>query len=120
MEPLATAVDKATGQPTDVQLHQIRMAAKRCRYAAEAVAPVIGKPAHRFAARVEALQAVLGDYHDTVVAEAWLRNTAADLVNDRVAIGGLIAIERQQRANLRVEWPATWHRTSRRQSRNWL
>jgi len=117
---LAAAVDTMGEHPTDTELHQIRIAAKRCRYAAEAVAPVVGGSARRFAAGVEAIQAVLGDYHDTVVAEAWLRNAAIELVDARVAIGGLIAIERQERAHLRDEWPNTWHRASKSSARNWL
>ena len=48
---LAEAVEAAGDDPTDAQLHQIRIAAKRCRYAAEALAPVVGRPARRFAAR---------------------------------------------------------------------
>lgn len=117
---LAAAVETTGGHPTDTELHQIRIAAKRCRYAAEAVAPVVGGPARRFAAGVEAIQTVLGDYHDTVVAEAWLRNAAIELVDARVAIGGLIAIERQERARLRDAWPAVWQYASKSRSRSWL
>ena len=95
---LAAAVDTAEEDPTDTELHQIRIAAKRCRYAAEAVAPVIGKPARRFAAGIEAVQTVLGDYHDTVVAEAWLRDAAGELIDCRIVIGALISAERLERA----------------------
>ena len=114
---LAVVVDTADENPTDTELHQIRIAAKRCRYAAEAVAPVIGKPARRFAAGVEAVQTVLGDYHDTVVAEAWLRDTAGELVDCRIVIGALIAAERLERATLRQVWPETWRYASRRKAR---
>jgi CHAD domain-containing protein len=117
---LAAAVVAGGAYPNDEALHMIRIAAKRCRYAAEAVAPVVGRPARHFAARVEEVQTVLGDYHDTVVAEAWLRDTAVELVDGRVAIGGLIAAERQERAHLRDEWHEAWHRASRRKVRAWL
>ena len=117
---LDAAVQTAGPDPSDVDLHRIRIAAKRCRYAAEAVAPVVGRPGARFAARIEDVQTVLGDHHDTVVAEAWLRDAAVDLVDARVAIGGLIAIERATRARLRAEWPAVWHRASRKKARAWF
>ena len=117
---LAAAVDAAAEDATDTELHQIRIAAKRCRYAAEAVAPVVGRPADRLAAGVEEVQTVLGDYHDTVVAEAWLRSASAELIDARVAIGGLIATERRTRAHLRESWPEVWHQASRRRRRAWL
>lgn len=117
---LASAVDAAGSAPTDEDLHRIRIAAKRCRYAAEAVAPVVGQRATRFAARVEGVQTVLGAVHDTVVAEAWLRDVAVELVDHRVAIGILIARERQDREVHRGEWPRAWHRASRPKARQWL
>ncbi len=119
---IAAAVEAAGEDPTDEELHRIRIAAKRCRYAAEAVAPVVGRPARRFAAGVEAVQTVLGDYHDTVVAEAWLRDAAVELVDCRIAIGGLIATEQREQGRLREAWPATWHQASKRhaEARAWL
>jgi len=117
---LAATVDNADQHPTDAELHMIRIAAKRCRYAAEAVVPVIGRPARRFAAGVEALQTVLGDHHDTVVAEAWLRDAAVELVDCRVAIGALISAERRERAILRRTWLPTWHHASSKKARSWL
>jgi CHAD domain-containing protein len=113
---VAAAVTAGGAHPTDLQLHQIRIAAKRCRYATEAVAPVLGHSASRFATAVENIQTVLGDYHDTVVAEAWLRDMAVEVVDSRVAIGGLIATERQARARLREAWPRAWRRASKREA----
>jgi CHAD domain-containing protein len=117
---LDAAVEAAGKDPTDEQLHRIRIAAKRCRYAAEAVAPVVGAHAARFAAGIENVQTVLGDYHDTVVAENWLREIAIDHIEARIAVGGLIAAERQERARLRAAWPATWKLASRPKNRSWL
>jgi CHAD domain-containing protein len=117
---LDAAVTHVPGCATDEEFHRIRILAKRCRYAAEAVAPVVGRPASEFAARVEGIQALLGDYHDTVVAEAWLRDAAVELVDARVAIGGLIEIERQERDRLRTAWPTVWRHASKRRARTWL
>ena len=71
------AVKKLGDPPTDEDLHSVRIGAKRCRYAAEAVAPTIGKRARTFARAAADLQQVLGDHHDAVVAEGWLRDWAA-------------------------------------------
>ncbi|MFC0432025.1 CYTH and CHAD domain-containing protein [Kutzneria buriramensis] len=117
---LAHAVRAAGDEPTDAELHAIRILAKRCRYAADAVAPVIGEPAHRFAGAIADIQTVLGDHQDTVVAEGWLRATADVTPEGRVAAGELIAIERAERARLRVLWPRTWHRAAARELRGWI
>ena len=43
------------GSEREVALHQARKAAKRTRYAAEAVVPVFGKQARRFVTRMKAV-----------------------------------------------------------------
>lgn len=67
----ASRVDAATSAD---ELHRIRIAAKRARYAAEAVQRYGGKPVKRLARRLAALQDFLGDYNDAVVAAEWLRS----------------------------------------------
>lgn len=104
----------------DTQWHAIRIRAKQCRYAAEAVAPVYGPQARRFAASVAAVQDILGDHQDTVVAEAWLRNTGAALTPACVAAGELITSMRLERARLRSKWPKAWKRASARKLHRWL
>ncbi|MFB7275898.1 CHAD domain-containing protein [Streptomyces hydrogenans] len=66
------------GHERDLALHEARKAAKRARYAADSAVPVLGKPAKRFARRVKAVQSLLGDHQDAVVARAALRELAAD------------------------------------------
>ena len=88
---LAEAVDGLGHQPSDAELHQVRILAKRCRYAAEAVAPIIGPVGTRFAAAVADVQTVLGDHQDTVVAESWLRHAAATIPDAGMVSGQLIA-----------------------------
>ncbi|MFY9613873.1 MAG: CHAD domain-containing protein, partial [Candidatus Dormiibacterota bacterium] len=58
---------------TDETLHTVRKRAKSVRYAAEMATPLLGKPARRLAGEMETLHEVLGQLHDAVVAEAWLR-----------------------------------------------
>jgi len=59
-------------------LHDVRKAAKRLRYAAEAVAPMTGSKVRRVAERAEDVQGLLGDHHDAVVTRATLRHLAID------------------------------------------
>jgi CHAD domain-containing protein len=54
---------------SDADLHLLRLAAKRARYAAELAQSSVGKDARRLAARAADLQGLLGDHQDTVVAE---------------------------------------------------
>ena len=48
----ATRSTRSDDDPPDDELHEVRIRAKRCRYAAEAVAPAFGKAAQRFAKAV--------------------------------------------------------------------
>jgi CHAD domain-containing protein len=58
----------------DHRVHEVRIAAKRARYAAEAVRPVVGRPAARVASAMEEIQETLGDHQDSVVERQWLRD----------------------------------------------
>ena len=99
----------------------MRIRAKRARYAAEAVAPVVGKPAARFADAAAGVQGVLGDWHDAVVAEEWLRAAAAGGASAKVlAAGQLVAIERHEAAGLRQAWRPAWKKASAKKLREWL
>jgi CHAD domain-containing protein len=118
---LRKAVRRAGDDPPDHDLHQIRIRAKRARYAAEAVEPVIGKPAEDFADAVADLQSVLGDHQDAVVGEAWLREAAASARRDLALVGGLlIAAERASAADTRDRWRKVWKAANRKRLRAWL
>jgi CHAD domain-containing protein len=105
---------------TDAELHEARIRAKRVRYAAEALTPVFGKPAKRFARRAESLQEVLGTHQDAVVAIAWLRDQAGG-VTPRAAFtaGRLAGIEAAARDEARAAWPQAWSRLRRERLRFW-
>jgi CHAD domain-containing protein len=75
----AAVTGLADGSDRDAQdhhLHEVRIAAKRARYAAEAVRPVIGRPAKALAAAMAQVQETLGDHQDAVVERQWLRDLA--------------------------------------------
>jgi len=112
---LARAVDTLAEPPSDTELHQVRILAKRCRYAAEAAVPAACNRAARFAE----VQTVLGDLHDAIVAEAWLRAAAAGLPGSALAAGELIAVQREENTRQRAAWPKTWRRASAPKLRAW-
>jgi CHAD domain-containing protein len=60
----------------DHELHEVRKAAKRLRYAAESAVPVLGDKASALAARAEEVQEVLGEHQDSVVSRDLLRTLA--------------------------------------------
>jgi len=112
-------VKRLDDDPPDEALHKVRIRAKRCRYAAEAAAPVIGKPAKQLAKAVADLQTVLGDHQDAVVAEGWLREAAAASGVSALAAGELISLQRAEAAASRDAWPAAW-KAVRAAPHDWL
>jgi len=119
---LRKAVKKAGKEPPDEVLHRIRVKAKRCRYAAEAVEPVVGRKARDFAKAVADLQEVLGEQHDAVVAEAWLRQAggSASRRDQALVAGQLIALERAAAATARQRWRPAWKALSNKRLTSWL
>ncbi len=118
---LRKEVRRAGDDPSDGQLHRIRIRAKRCRYAAEMVVPVVGRPATRFAAAAEAVQEILGEQHDAVIAQAWLRDAAGAAGSGAgLAAGQLIAAERAVADRARSQWHAAWERLDRKKLRAWF
>ncbi len=118
---LERAVDALSAPPRPEELHQVRIRAKRCRYACEAVAPAIGKDASRLASAVAKVQSVLGDHHDAYVADAWLREATPDLNTAQVlAAGELIALQMREAADLERVWVKAWKKASRKSLHRWL
>lgn len=109
-DALRRQVRKSGHHPSDRRLHRIRIKSKQLRYAAEAAAPVIGKPARRTAKGAEKLQTLLGEHHDAVTAEAWLRGQAQHGISSASAFeAGRLAAEQQRRQRkLRHRWRRTW------------
>ena len=114
------AIESLGPYPSDTQLHEVRILAKRARYAAEAAAPLLRPAATRFAAAVADLQTVLGDHQDTVLAEAWLRNAAVGHPEADATIRQLIALEQERRSALRAQWPAVWRKANAKKLHTWV
>jgi CHAD domain-containing protein len=118
---LVKAVDRLSDDPADDDLHAVRIAAKRARYASEAVAPVVGKPARRFAEGVAALQQSLGDYNDTVVARQWLGEVAGRLGSGGAFYAGVLTErERLLGGEALATWRAAWRKLDRKKLHDWL
>ncbi|GGV77377.1 CHAD domain-containing protein [Streptomyces gelaticus] len=110
------ALELPPGHDRDVALHEARKAAKRARYAAEAARPALGKPAKRFAKRMKAVQSLLGDHQDSVVAREALRALAvqAHAAGESAFTWGLLYGREEAAAAAREqELPQVWERASR-------
>jgi CHAD domain-containing protein len=108
--------------PTPAQLHALRIKVKRCRYATEAVVPLVPKPrseaARRFVRRLTRLQDTLGSFHDAVSESERLRElTSAKL--DRFVAGEVAGLEAHIAAAARASWRKAWKRASRRDVLFW-
>ncbi|MFJ8163243.1 CHAD domain-containing protein [Streptomyces sp. NPDC096136] len=117
---VATALDLDPGEERDRALHQARKAAKRARYAAEAAAPALGKPARRLAKAAKSVQSLLGEHQDGVVAREallGLGSQAADAGESAFAWGLLHGREEARSARLEHRLPAVWAKAVSRRSR---
>jgi CHAD domain-containing protein len=116
---LRSAVRHLPDAPADADLHRIRILAKRARYAAEAVAPVVSAGAGVFARNAAKLQTILGEHQDSVTAQAWLRGTRIGGRRAFVA-GELIAMEHIAAEDARKKWPKVWKSLDRKSLRDWM
>jgi len=111
------------GEPTNVALHAARRAAKRSRYAAEAVNPAFGKQAKRYGQQLKKVQSSLGDHQDAVIARNTLREIGVrtHLEGENAFTFGLLyehnstAIRDSERRGAR-----DWQRASKPKYRKWL
>lgn len=117
---LDRAVRAAQASQRDEDWHEARKAGKRARYAAEAVEVVHGGDAADLAAQAEAVQEVLGEHQDSVVAREVLRRLAAAHNDAGFTLGVLYGVERERgRASLRA-FDGVWATASRKRHRRWL
>jgi len=70
---LAQAVERVGNDPSDAELHHLRIQAKRFRYAAEAISSLVGNRALPLPKRIVRLQNILGEAHDLTIERQRLR-----------------------------------------------
>jgi len=118
------AAEEAPGTAErDERLHEVRKAAKRARYAAEALTPLYGGEARRFAKAVKGVQSVLGDHQDSVVTQGVLRRLGvqAHLAGENgFSFGRLHGLDQAVAERTRVEFAHTWKAASRKRMRRWF
>jgi len=68
---------RGADEPSDDLFHGARKASKRHRYAVEAAVPVWGSKADKIISRRKDLQDLLGNYQDSIVSAAFLRELGA-------------------------------------------
>jgi CHAD domain-containing protein len=85
------------------------------------VAPVAGKRAHRFAAKAERLQDLLGEYRDATIAHGILMRVAPSLPSQHAAeLGELAGLEWARRNEALDQWRDTFDRLDRKKLRQWM
>jgi CHAD domain-containing protein len=118
---LTKAVDDLEADGSVDHRHEVRIRGKRVRYAADAASLAI-KDAAPMAKALAEMQDVLGEEHDALVAEEWLRGIAVTNVSraEAVVIGMLIAVEQREAREWGAKWADTWAAVSKRKVRQWL
>lgn len=105
------AVELEPGTDRDVAIHEARKKAKRARYAAEAARPALGKPAKDLVRSMKALQTLLGEHQDSVMARQALRelSAVAHAAGESAFTYGLLHEREEQRAlRVEIELPGFW------------
>ena len=104
---LRKAVKTLDDASADEELHAVRIHVKRARYAAE----LSGAGAYVTAAK--ALQDVLGEHQDAVVAAERLRGLATRMPDTALAAGRLIEREHVRALRGRDEWRSAWKKLAK-------
>lgn len=115
---LRRAVRRATntvpGPERDLALHEVRKRAKRLRYAAETAHPLNPKRAARVSRFAQKLQTILGDQHDSIIAQdRLLRRGGVDAYlrgENTFSYGRLHALEQQKAADAEARFWTAWSR----------
>jgi CHAD domain-containing protein len=100
---LRRAVEGLPAVPSDDELHDVRIKAKRARYAAELVALGGDPGAKRVVDAFKHVQDVIGAHQDAVVAEERLRALAGG--GTSLAAGRLVERERERKRAMREVYP---------------
>ena len=124
VEAARQAVDDArTPEQRVERLHQVRKDAKRARYACEAVSPALSGKAGALAKRWEAVQEVLGEYQDSVVARRLLRDLGvrAHVAGENAFTYGLLhGLENGRGEAVLVRFAVVWPKAARASAQRWL
>lgn len=107
-QKLSRAVGGLGPNPKPEKLHDVRLLAKRTRYATKAVAPGFGPKTAQFAKNLAALQDTLGDLNDLSTAVHWLDANAADLDPESAYLAGRLAQQLADAQPQGTDWRSDW------------
>ena len=116
---MRAAVRDLDDPPSDEQLHDFRIEAKRARYAAELFGPASGARGNRFVRRATRLQDALGAQHDAVRACAWFLGHGGEDTGLARTCGWLAAEAAAERDDLREAWRPAWRSLRDPKARFW-
>jgi CHAD domain-containing protein len=107
--------------------HELRKRAKRARYTAELIAPVLGphtaRAAGRFIRLTTQVQTTLGEHQDAVVSAGEIERALAAHAHDAEfshAAERLLDAERHKARAARFDFFAIWERLDRKKTRRWM
>ena len=107
----------------DELLHEVRKAAKRARYAGEALVPSYRRPAKVWAQKMEGIQESLGEHQDTVVIREKLLALAAEAFasgENTFTYGRLHGLEEKRAADTEDLFEHAWTGACDRTLHRWL
>jgi CHAD domain-containing protein len=111
----------------DAEFHEVRKRAKRARYAAELIAPALGrrvdKDAKRFIRLTTRVQDVLGEHQDAIVASTEIQQFLAEHPQDQEMVPAALKVletQRQAADRARDKFFDVWAKLDRAKSLRWL
>jgi CHAD domain-containing protein len=123
---LAKRADALSAEPTNEELHAVRIGAKRARYTAEAIAPALdpdrARAARNAARALAALQGLLGTLQDAAVARDEILSSAVRRTDEgpfNLAAGTLLERQARVAAAARDGFPNAWKAARRPRHRRW-
>jgi CHAD domain-containing protein len=114
---LKAAHSHPPGHERDLELHEMRKAGKRLRYAAEVSEPALGKPAKKLVTAVKELQELLGEHQDSFVARDLLRELGAAAAvegENGFAYGWLLRDEQARAEGIEDDVDVAWAEVRKR------
>ena len=116
-----------TTSDPDAEFHELRKRAKRVRYTAELIAPIMGRRAARaaggFIRLLTQIQNTLGEHQDAVVAAGEIEHVLTDHAHDPAFVGAannLLATQRDKAQAAREAFFKVWDKLDRKKSRRWM
>jgi CHAD domain-containing protein len=109
------------------EFHEARKRAKRCRYAAELIAPILGghagRDASKFIRLTTQVQDSLGEHQDALITASELETAIAEHADDSALLQHASALleDQQKRARTaRDRFFKIWSRLDRKKARRWM